>query len=330
MLEYSARITSQDTSETVVASPHFLEALDSKVGPIEQDLETTTRIAQEGVDTAYEGLNRVDQVKTDLDGKINNLYDVTHGIEGDLKGAKDDAATALNRAGSAESAAVAVREQLGSMDGRVTNADKYIDNAFSYISDLIHTQESSRQYSISSSGRVSSHVAKTCSTVQKDLPSSWRSLCQPPPVEPEIRLVLYSDYESLRSQVAKLTTKLAMLEADTKVNPWLDNTRRREYDPALGKRGRTLKPAYGDWILTSDTEDQYISFSGLSAEIGRSIYIQTRRKAYLYTNGHSFFGLPGSSTSVNQWLSNNTTYRFVRASSDSWLVTSSPSPYPWT
>lgn len=312
MLEYSARITSQDTSETVVASPHFLEALDSKFKPVWQELEETNGLAIRGCQMADQSLQELDQARTDL-GNIQTDVD-----------------TALSRAGSAESAAVAVREQLGHTDSRVTNADKYIDNAFTYISDLIHSQESSRRYSISSSGRVSSHVSKTCSTVQKDLPSSWRSLCQPPPVEPEIRLVLYSDYESLRSQVAKLTTKLAMLEADTKVNPWLDNTRRREYDPALGKRGRTLKPAYGDWILTSDTEDQYISFSGLSAEIGRSIYIQTRRKAYLYTNGHSFFGLPGSSTSVNQWLSNNTTYRFVRASSDSWLVTSSPSPYPWT
>ena len=101
--------------------------------------------------------------------------------------------------------------------------------------------------------------------------------------------------------------------------------------PQLGLGGQTtLYPKYDEWVLTSDAKDQYISFSGLSAEIGRSIYIQTRRKAYLYVNGHSFYGLPGSSTSQNQWLSNNTTYRFVRASSDSWLVTASSSPYPWT
>ena len=330
MLEYSARITSQDTTETIVASPRFREALDSKFKPVWQELEETNGLAIRGCQMADQNLQELDIARTDLDGKINNLYDVTHGIEGDLKGAKDDAATALNRAGSAESAAVAVREQLGSMDGRVTNADGYIDNAFRYISNIIHYQESSREYTITSSGRVSSRVVKTCSNIQKDLRPTRQLVCQPPIAEPEIRLVLYSDYESLRSQVAKLTTKLAMLEADTKVNPWLDNTRRREYDPALGKRGRTLKPAYGDWILTSDTEDQYISFSGLSAEIGRSIYIQTRRKAYLYTSGHSFFGLPGSSTSVNQWLSNNTTYRFVRAGATAWLVTSSPSPYPWT
>lgn len=329
MLEYSARITSQDTSETVVASPHFLEALDSKFKPVWQELEETNGLAIRGCQMADQNLQELDIARTDLDGKINNLYDVTHGIEGDLKGAKDDAATALNRAGSAESAAVAVREQLGSMDGRVTNADGYIDNAFTYISDLIHSQESSRRYSISSSGRVSSHVSKTCSTVQKDLPSSWRSLCQPPPVEPEIRLVLYSDYESLRSQVMTLTSRLAQLEATTTVTP-ITNAYNRAKKGHLGQVTDSLYPLYGDWLLTSDAKEQYIYFSGLRAEIGRSIYIQTRKRAYLNTNGHSFFGLPGSSTSVNQWLSNNTTYRFVRASSDSWCVTSSPSPYPWT
>ena len=104
--------------------------------------------------------------------------------------------------------------------------------------------------------------------------------------------------------------------------------------PQLGLGGQTtLYPKYDEWVLTSDARAQYISFSGLNAEIGKSIYIQTRRKAYLYANGHSFFGLPGDAskgTAVDQWLSNNTTYRFVRASATSWLVTASSSPYPWT
>lgn len=99
--------------------------------------------------------------------------------------------------------------------------------------------------------------------------------------------------------------------------------------PQLGLGGQTtLYPKYDEWVLTSDSKDQYISFSGLSAEKGRSIYIQTRRKAYLYANGHSFFGLP--SVSDNQWLTKNTTYRFVRAEATAWLVTASSSPYPWT
>lgn len=102
----------------------------------------------------------------------------------------------------------------------------------------------------------------------------------------------------------------------------------------LGLGGQTtLYPKYDEWVLTSDSKEQQVSFAGLTAEIGRSIYIQTRKRVYLYANGHSFFGLPGDpskGTAVNQWLSNNTTYRFVRASSDSWLVTSSSSPYPWT
>lgn len=104
--------------------------------------------------------------------------------------------------------------------------------------------------------------------------------------------------------------------------------------PQLSWGGQsTIYPQYDDWVLTSDGKTQYISFSGLKADIGRSIYIQTRKKAYLYANGHSFFGLPGDSTkgtAVDQWLSNNTTYRFVRASATAWFVTASSSPYPWT
>ena len=104
--------------------------------------------------------------------------------------------------------------------------------------------------------------------------------------------------------------------------------------PQLSWGGQsTIYPKYDDWVLTSDAKAQYISFSGLTAEVGRSIYIQTRRKAYLYANNHSFYGLPGDAnkgTAVDQWLANNTTYRFVRASSDSWFVTASSSPYPWT
>ena len=99
--------------------------------------------------------------------------------------------------------------------------------------------------------------------------------------------------------------------------------------PQLGLGGQaTLYPKYDEWVLTSDAKEQQVSFAGLTAERGKSIYIQTRNKAYLLANGHSFFGLP--SVSANQWLSNNTTYRFVRAGATDWLVTASSSPYPWT
>ena len=99
--------------------------------------------------------------------------------------------------------------------------------------------------------------------------------------------------------------------------------------PQLGLGGQTtLYPKYDEWVLTSDSKEQQVSFGGLTAEVGKSIYIQTRKRAYLLTNGHSFFGLP--SVSDNQWLGKNTTYRFVRAEATSWLVTSSSSPYPWT
>lgn len=152
----------------------------------------------------------------------------------------------------------------------------------------------------------------------------------------QIRLTLRTDHDALARQVSDLQLQLNRcnlrltatkqeldkLKATTAITPVLNtDTRKRS-------GSTTLYPQYGDWLLTSDSQEQYISFSGLSAEIGRSIYIQTRRKAYLNANGHSFFGLP--SVSENQWLSNNTTYRFVRSDATSWLVTSSASPYPWT
>lgn len=332
--------------EDVLVTTRFAELLGGEVTkqitPISQDLEETTRIAREGVDAANYSLQELDKARRDIDGEIaqaktdlgrdiNNLYSVTNGMTGDLEALDTGVSNALDKADMAERAAVDVSGRLDSFktsaNTNITNANTYIDNAFTYIGDIVHTLDSSRRYSISSSGRVSSHVSKTCSTVQKDLPSSWRSLCQPPPVEPEIRLVLYSDYESLRAQVMTLTSKLAQLEATTTVTP-VTNAYNRAKEGHFGQVTDSLYPLYGDWLLTSDAKEQKIYFSGLRAEIGRSIYIQTRKKAYLNANGHSFYGLP--SVSENQWLSNNTTYRFVRASDTAWLVTASSSPYPWT
>ncbi len=155
-------------------------------------------------------------------------------------------------------------------------------------------------------------------------------------VRAQIPLTLRSSHNALSREVTNLQMQLtsyiqqfnrtkdelAQLKADTAITPVLNADTR--------KRGSTLYPKYGDWLLTSDSQEQYISFSGLPASIGKSIYIQTRRKAYLNANGHTFYGLPGTSTEGNRWLSNNTTYRFVRADATTWLVTASPSPYPWT
>ena len=184
-------------------------------------------------------------------------------------------------------------------------------------------------------------VKRQASCVQYDIPTSGRvytpqTIPKPTYEVAQIPLTLRSSHDALSSEVGTLryqltscrreliNTKQALskLEATTKITPVTNCD--------LRKRGSTLYPKYGDWILTSDASDQYLSFSGLSAEIGRSIYVQTRRRVYIYTNNQSFYGLPGTSTRVNQWLSNNTTYHFVRVSSDSWCVTSSPSPYPWT
>lgn len=207
-------------------------------------------------------------------------------------------------------------------------ANGYIDNAFININNLATLMASDRSYTITSSGYVSSRVAQTCPNISKNY-TPKHDACNIPRAEPQIRLVTYSDYESLRTQVRTLTRKLAQLEATTQITPITDCYVRAKRG-SFGQVTDTLFPLYGDWLLTSDSKEQYISFGGLSAKIGKSIYIQTRKRAYLYANGHAFYGLPGSSVRENQWLLNNTTYRFVRASSDSWLVTSSSSPYPWT
>ena len=211
-------------------------------------------------------------------------------------------------------------------DLSITN--KYLENAFAHINNIFTTMASDRTYTITSSGYVSSRVAQTCPNISKDYAPKHVD-CNIPRAEPQIRLVTYSAYESLKSQVEMLTSKLAQLEARTSVTPITNTDLRQDFDDAYSFR-ISLYPKYGDWLLTSDSKEQNISFAGLKAEVGRSIYIQTRKRAYLYTNGHSFFGLPGSSLSENQWLSNNTTYRFVRKDATTWLVTSSSSPYPWT
>ncbi|WP_299262173.1 hypothetical protein, partial [uncultured Porphyromonas sp.] len=177
--------------------------------------------------------------------------------------------------------------------------------------------------SISDSGYVKVQQLDTC-PVYNDNTYEAGNISPIEPTTHQIQLALKSDVATLWSTISKLQGQLQRLTASTSITPIANTDLRKKGG------GSTLYPQYGDWLLTSDSADQYITFAGLRAEIGRSIYIQTRRKAYLYANNHSFFGLPGSSTSVSQWLSNNTTYRFVRASSTSWFVTSSSSPYPWT
>ena len=195
----------------------------------------------------------------------------------------------------------------------------HLDNAFKYIQNIVREIDSSRSYTISESGYISSSVHSSCRNVSKEVaPSSMT--CSIPNTQPQIRLTLRSDYDTLKAQVQNLAIKVAQLEASNVIKP----------DSSRGGQS-TIYPQYDDWILTSDTLEQTITFAGLNAEIGRSIYIQTRKKAYLSANRHSFYGLPGNSNSikVDQSLAANTTYRFVRASSDSWFVTASSSPYPW-
>lgn len=233
----------------------------------------------------------------------------------------------------------------GEVTSKVTPLSKEIDKSSKYAVDLINETQHQlcdlQVLGMSDGGVVEVKRQVSCVSYDYLTPSLGTGTNPPQPPQPkyttqQIPLTLRSSHEELTRKVSNLQTQLTSctqrltatkqeldkLKADTAITPVLNADTR--------KKGSTLYPQYGDWLLTSDAEEQYISFSGLSAEVGRSIYIQTRKRTYLYSSGHSFFGLPGNSTQGNRWLSNNTTYRFVRAGATSWLVTESASPYPWT
>ena len=261
--------------------------------------------------------SQLESHKTATDKQIQHLY---QGVS-----------EALTKANNSLEGLANTNQHIDYVSQDLSSANKYIDNAFGYIQNIFDSLSSKHSYSISTTGYVTPYKVDSCLFARKDIKPPLTH-CNPPQEQSQVRLTLRSDHDALKRQVDSLTAQLAQLQAATKITPVLDTYLRREYDPVSRKRGITIHPDYGDWILTSDTTELHLSFEGLKAEIGRSIYIQTRKRVYLLANGHSFYGLPGTSSSVavNQWLSNNTTYRFVRASSDSWLVTSSPSPYPWT
>ena len=234
----------------------------------------------------------------------------------------------------------------GEVTSKVTPLSKEIDKSSKYAVDLINEAQLQlcdlQVLGMSDGGVI--EVKRQVACCHYDYPErkvgtdSTPTIPKPKYVRAQIPLTLRSSHDALSRQVSNLQMQLtsyiqqfnrtkdelAQLKADTAITPVLNADTR--------KRGSTLYPKYGDWLLTSDSQEQYISFSGLPASIGKSIYIQTRRKAYLNANGHTFYGLPGtdSSIAVNQWLASNTTYRFLRADATSWLVTASSSPYPWT
>lgn len=273
---------------------------------------------------------QVTPVANKADASLDQLKDVRSQItrvSSGLSGTATDVSKMKTWSKQTDSIISSLASKTNSSSGDITNikdtlakSNQYIDTAFEYLQNISNQTNSSRSYSISTSGYITSH-SRTCAFVEKDTSPGLGS-CMPPKEEPPIRVTLRSDFDQLKQQVDILTARLAQLQSANTITPLTDNR--------LRKYGDTLYPKYGDWLLTSDASTQSLSFSGLNAEVGKSIYIQTRKKVYLFANGHSFFGLPGSSTSENQWLSNNTTYRFVRANATAWLVTASSSPYPWT
>lgn len=248
--------------------------------------------------------------------RITSQEPVTEDLRRGLSRAISDSYTSLQQAAS-------LRRGLDTANDKIDGNNRYSIGLINNTQKQLCTLQ---VLGMSDSGVI--EVKRQASCVQYDIPTSGRvytlqTIPKPTYEVAQIPLTLRSTHDALKRQVDSLSARLAKLEAETRITP-ITNT-------DLRQRGSTLYPRYGDWILTSDASDQYISFSGLSAEIGRSIYIQTRRKAYLYANNHSFFGLSaaGNGLSSNQWLESKTTYRFVRKDATTWLVTSSSSPYPW-
>ena len=246
--------------------------------------------------------------------RIRSQEPVTEDLRRGLSRAISDASTSLQQAASLQRGLDTANDKI---DGNNRRSIDLINNTQRQLCTL-------QVLGMSDSGVIEVKRHASCPVYGYQPPRVYTPDTEPQPTYEiaQIPLTLRSTHNALKRQVDSLSARLAKLEAETRITP-ITNT-------DLRQRGSTLYPQYGDWLLTSDASDQYISLSGLRAEIGRSIYIQTRKRAYLYANSHSFYGLPGSSTSVSQWLANNTTYHFVRASDTSWLVTSSSSPYPWT
>lgn len=212
-----------------------------------------------------------------------------------------------------------------------TDLNKYVTNIIE-VADKIQAQLCDMSvYGISSSGYVDIKKRDSCLLPGPTIINGG-VFATPEYQSSQIRLTLRSDHDALKRQVDSLKAQLAQLQTATKITPVADVSQ-RTFTDSSGLEDIVIYPLYGDWILTSDTAELHLSFAGLKAEVGRSIYIQTRKRVYLLANRHSFFGLPGDpskGTAVDQWLSNNTTYRFLRVGATEWFVTASSSPYPWT
>lgn len=248
----------------------------------------------------------------------------------DLSKEVQNLATGLSQKADLQALTNAFTEVKRAVAGKAATTDlnKYVTNIIEVTNKIQSQLCDMSVYGISSSGYVDIKQRDSCLLPGPTIINGG-VFATPEYQSSQIRLTLRSDHDALKRQVDSLKAQLAQLQAATKITPVANASIRLERD-STGRITSNLRPQYGDWLLTSDASEQYLYLSGLRAEIGRSIYIQTRKRVYLNTNEHSFFGLPGSSTSENQWLSNNTTYRFLRVGATEWFVTASSSPYPWT
>lgn len=312
------------TPEEILGTPQFDQLLEQGITTSQKWNDTLT-VANTALIKAQGAAERAEWVKGNMDSQVTELYKRVN--------TKADYSS-LNAYTTLET----YREGLSSKADTSTVV-AYSDYAVE-LAQNTQAQLCDLKVTNMSDGGVVEVLRKTyCPVIPHYEPGSvsTRPIIQKPVYTKEqIPLTLLSTHNALKAEVATLQREIATLRTQLNAikSDYVKQADRNKVNTDFSQGGRTtLYPQYDDWLLISDTKEQYISFSGLRAEIGRSIYIQTRNKrAYLYANGHSFYGLPGAprrGTAVNQWLDTYSTYRFVRSSSDSWAVYRADSKYPW-
>lgn len=142
MLQYTARITSQDTTspEDVLKTERFKQLLGGEVTtqitPLEGDLELTKRAVTDAQDGVTHTLEELDKAKLSIYSGMEDLKIQTDGVASDLNTAKTDIGTALNRADDATRAATDAGNQVRDFDGKLTDTNNKLTTATNNIADL--------------------------------------------------------------------------------------------------------------------------------------------------------------------------------------------------
>jgi hypothetical protein len=137
--------------------------------------------------------NRISNVSTSLTSLASTLLDPNEGDIPQLFRQQDQLANSVKDKADKLELANSVSSLQGEIDKRALGL--HLDNAFAYIANIVKEIDSSRSYTISDSGYISSSVHNSCRNVSKEVtPSSMA--CRIPNTQPQIRLTLRSDHDA--------------------------------------------------------------------------------------------------------------------------------------